>query len=123
MTDNSNQQADEPLFNISTQIKPACTFLVDDEEYSLFSFAHLTKEKEIRVKWLLKREEGLIKRLDALTPEEDKRGEELIAKLRDVRIEVLAMMTDCPRDVIERLGLSPQLTLLRRIGRDFGQEQ
>jgi hypothetical protein len=112
----------EPLFDISTKVEAACTFIVDEEEYSLFTFAHLTKEKEIRVRWLLKREEGLLKRLDALTPDEDKRGEELVSKLRDVRVEVLGMMTDCPHDVIEKVGLSAQLTILRRIGRDFGLE-
>jgi hypothetical protein len=120
MTDEQNVSPTEPLFNVSTQIEAACTFIVDDEEYKLFTFAHLNKEKEIRVRWLITREAALIKRLEAVAPEEDKRGEDLITKLRDVRVDVLTMMTDCPREIIEKLGLSAQMTILKRVGRDFG---
>lgn len=109
----------ELLLDISTQVEPACRFAVDDETYTLRSLAHLNKKEEARVRWLLKREELFINRFNALNPDEDERGEELADKIRDVRIEVICTMTDCPRKVVEKLGIVAQMTILKRIGRDL----
>lgn len=110
---------DDLLLDISTKAEAACRFAVDDETYSLRSLAHLNKKEEAKVRWLLKREELLINRFNSLNPDEDERGEELADKIRDVRVDVICMMTDCPNKVVQKLGIVAQMTILKRIGRDL----
>lgn len=115
---------DEPagsLFDLSTEVATPIIFTVDEAPYQLKQIVHLSKRDEARARWLFTREHLLMERINALDPNKDEAtGMTLSEELRKVRVDMILLMTTCPREVVEKIPFIGQLTILAHIGGRLG---
>lgn len=109
-------ETDAALFELSTEVAPAKTFIVDADEYRFLNFDHLGKTDEARIMSLFAKHSRLT---DMLNYEKNTAKSERIAlALRDNRMELICSLTDLPRSIAEKLPMSGQVKLLTFIRKE-----
>lgn len=103
----------DDVLELTTVVADPVTFTVDGEPYHMFTFEHLNKEQEARVQALFRRHTRELTKLN--TANDDRSAEAAAAKNRETRIDIIASLTDAPRDVIESLPTTQQARLMREI--------
>jgi len=106
------------LLELSTKIAPPKTFIVDEDEYQLLGFEHISKAQEATVTALFSRYNTLNIRL-AQAPSKEK-AERAATLLYNIRMELMCNLTTLPRDVAEKLPMSAQVQLLNAIRGEVG---
>lgn len=105
---------------LTTKIEPAKKFKIDDQEFELLGFEHLSDKDESKVTAAFARHGRLAQALvDAKT---EAASEKIADKLRDSRITLISMLTTAPKEVIEDLPLPAQAQLLEVIQQVVGAE-
>lgn len=109
------------ILELSTEVEPAKTFTVDDEEYKLLGLEHLSDEDEAKATAAFTRFGQLLNALDRANS--DQQATRLSKQLRERRIELITMLTTIPKDVASRLPLSAQVKLFRAVQQETGNEE
>src|SRR4051794_24435684 len=109
------------ILELSTEVEPAKTFTVDDEEYKLLGLEHLSDEDEARATAAFTRFGQLVRALDRSNS--DQAAKRLAKQLRDRRIELITMLTSIPTEVADKLPLSAQVKLFRAVQAETGNEE
>ena len=87
----------EHLMQLSTAVAPAKTFTIDETPYELLGMDHLSPEAEANVMATFSRYGALAEKLEKV--EDEDKGTKIALTMRDLRLNVLAKMTTCPRDM------------------------
>jgi hypothetical protein len=114
-TDNSTEShaqgaRSEPLFAITTEVAPAPTFMVDDRIYTMKTTDYLSDEDEAALRLLIKKEKLLQEQFDR--ERSDAIATRLAARMRDLRTEMLTIVTDMPYEVAAALKPGQQARIL-----------
>ncbi len=107
---------DKSLIDLSTEVEPALTFTVDGESYLLRTISHLSKLEEARLRTLNKQEERILSKVETVDPEQEAVLMKLHERLFDLRIELIIMMTDLPKEKAEKLPPMQQQKLINFVG-------
>ncbi|KKK81640.1 hypothetical protein LCGC14_2811430 [marine sediment metagenome] len=107
---------DKSLLDLSTEVVPSLTFTVDGEPYALRTISHLSKLEEARLRTLNKQEEAILAKVETVDPEQEAVLMKLHERLFDLRIELITMMTDLPKEKAEKLPPMQQQKLINFVG-------
>lgn len=108
------------ILNISTEVTPPKKFAVDDQEYDLLSFDHLSPEKEAAALAEFTRFAQTDAALSRASS--DGNAERLAKKLRERRIKLITMLTTLPKDVASTIPLDGQLAIFKAVQAETGRE-
>lgn len=113
MPENDNDR-DRDLLILSTAVSgPAGRFQIDGVPYEIYGTSHLTPAQEAESTALFAqnmRTVGLLARAKNQT-----NGEALAARMRQISIRIIELMTNAPKEVIEKLPAPERLKLVRVI--------
>ena len=107
----------DPILSLSTQLDPPDTFEVDGESFNLLGLKHLSDEQEAEAQGLFARFQNISGQLE--TAANDQVAKRLSKDLRKRRLDLIALMTTVPRDLVEKLPLPAQVKLFKAIMEDF----
>ncbi len=108
------------ILELSTEVEPPKKFTIDDEEYVLKGFEHLSDTEEAKATAAFTRFAQILGRLERA--KDDKTAERLATVLRARRIELITLLTNVPKDVAEQLPLGAQSQLFRQIQKETGRD-
>jgi hypothetical protein len=101
------------LLSLSTVAKEPAKFLIDGEEFKMFTFDHISKEAESATVALFAK---LERQQDVLAIEEKVEVAEKVAtRIRTTRLKILGHLTNVPAERLDELPLSAQVTLLEAV--------
>jgi hypothetical protein len=107
----------DPILSLSTQLDPPETFEVDGESFDLLGLKHLSDEQEAKAQGLFARFQNISGQLEHSA--NDQVAQRLSKDLRKRRLDLIALMTTVPRDLVEKLPLPAQVKLFKAIMEDF----
>lgn len=106
------------ILSLSTEVEPAKKFTIDEEEYLLKGFEHLSDEDEATVTAKFTRFMQILGQLERA--KNDQTAERLATVLRTRRVELITLLTNVPREVADKLPPGAQAQLFRQIQRETG---
>lgn len=108
------------ILELTTEVEPAKTFLVDEEEYKLLGLEHLSDEDESKATAAFTRFQQIAMQLSRT--KNDRQAQQLAKQLRTRRLELITMLTTIPKDVADKLPLSAQIQLFKAVQDETGEE-
>lgn len=109
------------LISLSTQIKPATNFSVDGVPYEMYTTDHLSEEQESEVQALFARHAVLSQRLAMC--DNVQMGVKLADGMREAQLRVMALLTNLPRDLAERLPAAAKAKLIEALSIEMVSEE
>lgn len=110
----------EISLELTTTIAPAAKFTVDGDEYLLLGVDHLTPEQENKVMALFARHALLLAEQEGTS--HLGKGEQIAARVRSCRLDLIATLTNLPKDIAGRLPLTQQAKLMERLQEEMNKE-
>ena len=98
---------------ITTAVAEPKKFTIDKHKYDLYSTDHLSPEQEAQVQALFARHDIIRTELDMAR--NTNQGRPLAESLRKTRLQIIGMLTNVTKDVLDKLPLSGQVKLLEAI--------
>lgn len=90
-------------------------FAIDGELYTFRTISSLPPVEEAALQILMKREQHLSELLEKTPSKADERITKISGRLRDVRVELITMMTSAPEDVVRKLSFVKHLQILNAL--------
>jgi hypothetical protein len=106
---------------LSTSVAPASKFTIDKTEYHLLGPDHLSDDDEAEAMALFSRHAVLSTELEY--EKNVVKGKDLALRVKRTRVQILCKLTDVPQDVIEKLPLSAQVSLLEAIEKEISDPE
>ena len=106
------------VLELSTQVVPGKQFSVDGEAYDLVNADHLSEDDEARIMGKFSLHFQIIRKLDRARNEAEAR--KLAKDLRRSRIELITELTSVPKDIVQKLPLTAQSSIIEAVQEELG---
>jgi len=121
--DEAEAPAEDPtdeVLSISSDAVPTKKIRIDDDVYDLYSYEHLSPEREASVTACFAQFQRTYLALDGAKNEAI--AKKVAKKVREHRMRLIGLMTSIPREVYEPLSAAKQGKILRAIQEEIGAE-
>lgn len=108
------------LLSITTALQPTKKFLLDGVEQQIYTMNHLSPDDETTVIALLSRFNVLSAELE-MTAAVSK-GKPIAERIRNTRKQIIALLTDIPKEKIDTLPLGAQAAVMEAVQEEINKE-
>lgn len=110
----------DAVLSLTTEVLPAKRIEIDEEPYDLYSYDHLSPEKEARVTATFARFQKVYRSMESAKTDEIATG--LAMKLEKLRVRLICLMTSIPEVTAKRYPNSVQGKIVEAIGAEITGE-